>query len=60
MTYQNNQNHNHEDIVKDINRQLERISTIEAQERCEEKEEPKWKQWVDKLFGKNNEKININ
>lgn len=52
MTYQNNQNHNHEDIVKDINQQLDRISTIEAQERCEEKEEPKWKQWVDKLFGK--------
>ncbi len=53
MIYQNNQNHNHEDIVKDINRQLERISTIEAQESGEEKvERSMWKQWVDKLFGK--------
>ncbi len=53
MTYQNNQNHNHEDIVKDINRQLERISTIETQESGEEKEERSlWKQWVQKLLGK--------
>jgi hypothetical protein len=55
MNNETNQSKVHEEVLKEINEQINRISTLESEtNNCNEKPDPQWRKFINKITRKNN------